>query len=474
MKKIIGFVIAFMMFTTTVMANAADGFGEMWKNYYQLKSFSGSIAMNVEVNEPLLFLEDILPNDGTVDYPLMINDLLGSTVTADYSVNVSDDFKKVRMSMVMACDVPVSVNEDFKLDAWVKIRMWIDYDMTDPASPVYKVILKTPLDSKYLVTDMSEKAVDMAEMLTPEAIDTIADSMIKIIENNGDITKTRNGYRIKLDNDGMVEYIAEAFKIGEPFAGNDADREMFAEMISAMDRVKDNLIILGEDGMTVEFIQNGGGDITAAVEEIHFDFNLCDILSLAGTDADGLTRERADVNVTLKEATVLSGHNMTVVEIPELTEENSENMYGGEEPEEDYYYGEDDEFNDFPEAYFMESVYSDQMPYVDSGEVFMPVYDLLGTMYDGEFTITADSLRYTATGENKYGIGEVFAKVGENSVMVDGEAITFEKPVVNEFDIFRVPMEFVKKLGFEMENIWIDNDGTYFTISMPNPEFWKE
>ncbi len=466
MKKIISLVIALIMLQTTALANATEGFAELWENYSNLRSFKGETAMAVTINEPLLILEDIPLEDDGLDYPLMINDLLSSTATADYSVSISEDYKKMQMAMSIAYDVPISFNEDFKLEAWTRMGMWLDYDMTDPEAPVYKMIMKVPFESKYQVFDMvKEYDGDITEVINADVISEMSDVMLEIIKKNGEITRTKDGYHVKFDNDGMVGYLADVFGIAKLLEPGEA--EIYDEIIAAIESVKGKLNILGEDGLSLEFTENAQGDITAYIEAIHFDFNLYDIANLLGLDTEGLARERADINITFKAITEISGQNKTVVELPELTEENSEDMYGGY----DYVY---EEYEPYESPYIYAYVYSDQMPYVEDGEVFLPVYDLFKAMFAGDFVITADSLRYTATGENKYGIGQMFVKVGENSVMVDDEVITFEKPVVNEFNIFRVPMEFVNKLGFDLDYAWLDSEGTSYDLSMPNPKYVTE
>ncbi len=465
MKKIISLVIAFMMLGTTAFANAADDFGEVWKEYSNLKSYTCKTAISFVVNEPLLFLEDIPLEDETIDIPLMISDLLKSTVSAEYQISMSDDYKKMQMAMSMAYDVPITLNEDLKIEAWTRNGTWLDYDMTSPDEPRYRVIQKSPLYSKYQVMDMpAEETSIVAEIITPQVIEAISDAAFEIIKNNGEITKIKNGYRVKFDNDGMLGYLADIFKVAKMFVPDEAVAAEFDALITAIEGAKGSFKIFGEDGLTLELTQNARGDIKTYIEAMHFDFNLYDLAVLMGLDTEGLLRERANVNITIKAQSEMSGHNSTVVTLPEITDENSENLFDEYDP---IY----EEYELYEPPYIYEYVYSDQMPYVDDGEVFLPVYDLFGTMFNGEFAITADSLRYTATGENEYGIGQVFVKVGENSVMVDDEYITFEKPVVNEFDIFRVPMEFVNKLGFELDYAWIDGDGTSYTLYMKNPNY---
>lgn len=466
MKRIVSLVIALIMLQTTALANATEGFAKLWKDYSDLKSFKGSTVMSATVNEPLLILDDIPLDDEGIDYPLMINDLISSTATADYSVNISEDYKKMQMAMSVAYDVPISINEDFKLETWTRMGMWLDFDITNPDAPVYKLIMKLPIESKYLVFDMTaEYEGDITEIINPDIISEMSDVMIEVIKKNGEITRTKNGYRVKFDNDGVIGYIADVFEVAKKLVPDEAD--IYDEIITAVESMKGKLSILGEDGLILDFTTNARGDITAYIEAIHFDFNLCDIATLLDIDTDGLVREHADINITFKAETQISGHNTTAVDIPELTEENSVDMDGAYEPvHEDYEVYED--------QYIYEYVHSDQLPYIEDGELFLPVYDLFEVMFAGDFEITVDSLRYTATGDNIYDIEQIFVKVGENSIIVDDEVISFEKPVVNEFDVFRVPMEFVNKLGLELEYAWMYNDGSTYDLSMPNPNYIAE
>ena len=129
---------------------------------------------------------------------------------------------------------------------------------------------------------------------------------------------------------------------------------------------------------------------------------------------------------------------------------------------------EEDNFETFKYLYFW--VNSDQVPCVKNDEVYVPLYDLLLEMYDGEFTFFENGLEYLATGENPLGMKKVSAFLDDNFVTVDDKKISFDNKIIEENDIIRVPLSFTTKLGMKTEGI-STYYGTSYSFSMENPAY---
>lgn len=699
MKKVISILMTIMMISTTVLADTADGLHEIVSSQSQLKSYTAKTVLTAKVNKPLQIIEDIPEDDyADIDYNMLVNDLINSEAVLEYSYNTSDDYKKIQMSISMACNSPIHINDSLKIDAYAKYGIWLDYNAEDAENPYLTVIVKSPLEKRYEYFDFIEEyGEDVISYINADTIKGISDSIYGAVKNNAKIAKTAKGYTVKFDSDAVNGFINDCTAMIDENVSDPEIKEYLMDSIS-MDSA-----ILGKDGVTFTITQNSKGNITAVAEKIHLDFNLYDFLTEMDMDTDGLSREKAQIDMTFEAVTEISGHNATTVTIPELTEKNSSPKYHDyyhdyitetspifkndiiyyplsevieitdanvtidgnkvmfgdavlecdetklfisenavyatedvlafigaysmnvrydtnnkvfrlefdyDETEAGYTYDEyieDEDTDDYQPPYIYKSfvidrapytkdgvyympvyefinglgkgefefgykalnfnattknadgiktfavkdgdrfvtvngerinieapaaevdgvlnipasfagtlgydgyinnyisldnksshtsysfnkenplyseklvspvlwvyVYSDRLPHMENGELFVPLYDLLIEMYDGEFAFTENGMEYTATSENDYGITKVSVSVGDNFVTVDDEKIEFGNTVVREDGIIRVPISFTEALGFEIDWITVDNSGTTYTFTMPNPKYNKE
>lgn len=115
-------------------------------------------------------------------------------------------------------------------------------------------------------------------------------------------------------------------------------------------------------------------------------------------------------------------------------------------------------------------VNSDRVPHMQDGVMYMPVYDFLKELFEGEFTFYENGFEYVASGENDFGISKVTVYTGDNFVTADDEKIELEGSVISVDDVMRVPVSFANSLGLTTENISVYY-GTTYTFSKPNPDY---
>lgn len=573
MKKVISFLIAIMMMSTTVLADAADDVRELLVKQATFNSFTSKTVFDIDVNEPLEIL-DYIPSNAysNIDYALMINDLTDAEITVNCAYNVSEDYKKLQMAMDCEFDVPVHINDSFKLDAWAKIGMWYNYDVTDAENPVFEVIVKTPLDSTYVVGDLAkEYKTDMSSFMNVETVKHTAEIMADAITKNASITKTSKGYNIKFDNDGFCGLINDWMSIAGEYLADDEKKE-FESAMKELGNIFSGISFLGKNGMTASVTRNSKGEITACIEEMHVDFNVYDMLEAGGKSTDGLEREKAQIDLTLRAATEISGINTTKVTLPELTPENTTQMFA--EYTDDYYYTEkaplfrnniiyypvnevieltradvkiegnkvtvgetvlecdqtqlityedgiyvtkdvlefigvyytdieydvDEGVFTFTFEYSEDSTgiaeeYNDEEPYISpyleidfeldrglytyNGIAYMPVYEFVSQMYEGEFAFGYKSLVYTAKNINVHGIETLSVRDGDSFVTVNGNKISIEAPAREINGVLNIPISFAAAYGYSgtarTTHFTYSGVRTEFYFSQKNPLYdWDE
>ena len=745
MKKVISLFIAVMILATTVFADAASELMTAWEKTANVRSCSGNITFSTKLNRPLDILDTIPEEEldaGPIDTKLFFESFFGSTADMEYAYNVSEDMKKMDMSLIASFDVPITVNDGLKIDSWSQFGVWINYDITDVKNPVYKMVAKVPFDKKYQVMDLSaslKQYPDVLEMLATEtdAQKAMQKEIMTALLSYAKITKNRNVFTVKFDDEAFKNYYTDCFNIykekfledAEKYDIDDEDIEEFFEIVS---KNLEQISFLGEKGIILSITVGAGGIINTCIEELNICLNVYDILAANGLSTKGLPREKAFIDFTSKMTATSKDHNKTTVTMPELTEENSnvfvdyaspemyytakeapifknnrayfpiksiadqigydlkiekandtymltfadgnvlnvientvssgdesyetevpavieengiyyslEDILGymgvynismryqektknftigysvivpEEEPEDEefsedvseyenvyesmgyeprtfyYYFWEDapaytedgvvympaqeffeellygvsinepqklifeaaeenvfgiktvsaksgDNFivvngeqhqlekevkeidgiikipvsyakdlglsgeivmskdldgtyletsydfympnpnykSEFDEEYIPETLYigfgSDQVPYMENGELFVPAYDLFQAMYEGEWTFFDNGMKYVATEENDIKINTLSAYVGDNFVTVDDKKVEFENKVINVDDIIRVPMSFTEKLGMESTNVSVRNDRTNYSFSMDNPSY---
>ena len=553
------------MMSTTVLADVQDEFSNILEKNTKATSFAGKTVVTAELNEPLQIFEDI-PKDDYVDldYTLLSNDLMKSKFTVEFAYNVAPDYKKMQMSVSMACDLPVHINNDLKIDAYGKFGVWCNYDVTDSENPKLEIIQKNPVDPYYSYGDFFDTyGEELTKAITPDAIKGAVDGFARALNDNAEIKKTTQGYKVKIDNDSFKGFISDSALMLKKYIPDPEFKEFIKNQLPDFD-----FDLLGKNGAVIEVTKNSKGEIAAYTQSIHLDFNLYDLAEYLGIPADGLVKEKSQIDVTFKEASEFFGYNKTTVDLPELTEENSRPIYAGsshgyysseESPlfkdnivyypldevlkltsidakveenkvilgdevfecdemqlyktdnkvyvteavlefidirylgvdydmDEDrfnfsFFYEEEEEyFDDYYEddsqpQYLDISFELERAPYANDGIFYMPVFELLCEMGEGEFKYGIKTLRYTAKTDNYDGIKTFFVRDGDPFVIVNDEKIAIEAPAMDVNGVLNIPVSFVHEYGYSAEinsDFSVGGEGyahTLYYFEKPNPMY---
>ena len=346
MKKfvaIICIVAMLMSFSATAFADEWDIFSTRYKKYEATSEFS------IVLNKPLECLA-FLSEDAGFDVKYMIEELTKAKYTAKIQAEMSDDALMAKIAMAVNADVPVKLSEDLKFGADVTLYMWVEYDFTSVENAKYNVIIKNPLNGKYLTLDYFEvmaesTGVDMKSTLveTYKSIDMNAgadeiNALAKAVyEKHAKMDAVGNEYTVTLTNNALVDM---AFDLIVGYFETDyakslgVDSSMLdtgtVDMATIQALVK-GLGIFGEnDACVIKAKTNEFGQVVETEEALHIDFNIVELATALGAAPDELyplTDANSDIDVTFKSKLVYSKINEdNIVELPTLTEDNSDDL----------------------------------------------------------------------------------------------------------------------------------------------------
>ncbi len=605
MKRILCLVMVLMfVMSPAVFAGNADEVAALYLATAKVSSAEGKITFSTKLNEPLDLLGTIpVESDVDIDYQLLIEEIIGATAEMEYAYSVSDDKKKMDMSLSMVFDTPVALNEEFRIEAWTKIGAWLQWDVTDLSNPVYQMILKVPFEKDYLIMDFSEMIQDNPafSLLEGETAEMLQEEMTDALLRHAKVQKKNFEYTISFDDPGARAYLAECIEIYREFmkASNVSNTEsyyeadkIFQDIIYALEHTA----LLGEKGLEIKVLKNSMGLIRTEVEKLHLNFNVYDLLVANGQSTEGLSREQGTVNLTLEASMSYDNHNHTKVTFPQLTEENSKTILDdynawntgfvakkppvfqgnhtyfpiesmaeqigetisieqtnegfvitypdgtvvsthgnsvffddGELPldapavivENDEIYCLEDllyplnimstyvsyhlnrnEFyitfevvRDVMEEYVPDEEYEEEDSYVpmmlyydfflerslyqEDNMIFVPVYEFVSVLFAGEFGFGNHRITYTALGENPFDIQTISASDGDAFVMVNGEQIPLTHCVKEVNGVINIPISFAKELGLSgraqiSQNLMSEGVMSHCSFSMDNPDYQEE
>lgn len=438
MKRFIALLVALMMLFS-VTAGAAPAFlSELYTNYtsnasitFELENVDG--LMNVL--EEAGVLEEIEKN---VDIRSLLSDFTyGGSTTA--KVDISNDFKTVKMHTASDVNLAVSLNPNMSANANLKAQSWIMLDISDAENPVFKVIQKSPIHNKYEYVDIAAQfsqedkqamALALSTVLDKDFLTVLVAKGAELLEKYATIDLTDSECVIRIDDAGIKVIVTEVLNLLAVQLGADVETQM--EIQELLDEFKEmDFRILGEDGIVCKYsLENGKPkDVYEAI-----DISL-DLTELAGTESPFTLDIQIEGNGTISDI------GTTVVEFPELTEENSFDGTILYEAYEDYEIYEEEK--EYP-IWNLDN-YTEYLPVVN-GEVYAPFRQIMKEAFEENVQIGYDNGVITATCDYFPSYKEVKFTVGENTVYTDGIAHTISGPAVIENGVTYVSKSFIEEI----------------------------
>ena len=330
MKKFIILLTAFIFSATTVFASGAEEITEALLNSISVLSAQVDMESSIELKKPLLFLDSIseLVSDENIDidFRALIESIIKSRSHVECAYSMSNDFKKISVGMSSEQDMPVTVNDSLKINAWTKTKMWVDYDVSDAENPVYRIIIKSPILKKYTVLESSDEIPQSENIsMTADDISKYGKSIVNSLMENAELTVSGDVYTLKMDDAAAKKYILDAlYALNELDSYSIPDTD-FNDIIDSLKKLFDNMTVFGNEGITIQYKITPDGFISVEEADVHICVNLYDILTLFSKNTNGLSREDSDIDFVLKIKQTITNHNKAIApDIPEITEENSD------------------------------------------------------------------------------------------------------------------------------------------------------
>lgn len=476
MKRLLAFtVVLAMVFTMTVgYAAPVDDLFAVLSKTKTSSTMTCDIAFELE--DTLEFLKSTgVQYDTFLDTYGFTESVFRTTSTMTGTVNVSEDYQKMSMYMSMELDAPLHFNDNFKTELWARFDYWIDMDFTDPDNPVYTIIYKMPMGTKYYVMDYTKLLGQegqlelLRSMLTKSSIEAIQKDSLKALQDNAEITYHDGVYTVTMTQDGFKEYMRQAFILSYNMSAEGLeDTTELDQAYDAIYTMLDEIEFIGDDGITIEYGMDENGDITTEKASVDLaipyqTYNEDYILTKDMYHTD-MIQAKLHVNVEY-----VPSDSVQEIQFPVLTEENSIDM--------------SDNIGYVYEDY-MYVVYED-LPVIENGSLYIPLRPLMGEYHVDGDNITWDNGSILVTSEDDFSKFETLRlSAGSTVVEKDGTSITLDLPVIERKDTTYVPEEFLQKvLDSELQSFEIlpfnneENDTRYSTsyiVTRENTDFLED
>lgn len=450
MKRFVCFILASIMpLTMSVSAAGVDFLKEEYKSYESVAEISFTL------NQPIKFLDslsDFQPLSMFVNIRTLAESVFKSTSKATAKVSISDDYKKFRMSVEAAGEVPAQINENLSVSVLARSGMWIDLDLVNIEAPKLEIIAKTPYMDKYLHMDMSDEynaelkslAALYGKILNPDTLKDLTEKAADLLAEYGKVTYRGTKVTITMDDAAANEYIFGILELAAELVSENMSID-FSELLPALGdasaigiigaadgptaiyvgkSVADGFVsnlreafkditLFGKDGISVTYTLSGKY-IKSAESNIHIFLDPNEICRVFGTDVaiEGVADFTLHINQTY------SNINRNIkIDFPVLTAKNSVTPAD--------MYGYDAEVWD-SEAFINPYIdLCEEGDYIAAGKnsAYFGVRNLFESATNDTFSLAYANGTVTVTADSgAYGFKTVSFNVGENRVVVDGVA----------------------------------------------------
>lgn len=493
MKKFLCLLLSFMLLLGTVASAAGLDF----LTDGSLMNYSATDTVTVELDVPTAFLEEVFGMadmseiENYVDLEALIRGLTEQSRTAQVAVKMSEDFKRIELSMEAETLNDVKVNSNLDVSVRAKTGMWLDIDFTDSANPKFYMIYTSPSVNKYVTLDVfelmeiegsaEEKELFVAMMNTlfdKATLQPLLERSRALIEEYATIKVANRIYTIHFDSAAFSKYAAavinEVIDLYVPMgliAPTEADTIKQQVLLYAP-----QISLLGEDGYTLTYSLTSKKTLQKMTADMDFEICLKDIVNLFDETGESWLYEndgRIGLRVREEMKIKLSGDSV-IVKYPTLTEENSISFMelNGIEPEPEY--------EDVYEVYVPEYPYdyvhigASAMPYMN-GKYYVPLRAAFEGAYDDEFVIefTEDETIIISSPH----FDTIQTKIGMTTAVVNGVEIPVEEVILMDGTTTYVSQSFFENIfGWRLSyiGIYLQYGEYYCEFETFPPEEWEE
>ena len=432
MKKLVSLVLVMLLTFSLVYAkeDVPEFLYQIHNNYTASYNISVNFDNPEEVEQLLSDVEASHQIENFVDISALLKTLCSGKQNMKVQSDISDDYKKIKLSMTSESSKYIEVNRNLNIDINSNYGMWMDFDLTDKDNMMFDMIYETPFMNKYFrITQddiLNEDETGEIPALFDKAFDkqyiqSLNKKTAEIFSKYADIKGSGNKYVATIDNEGFVSCVDELMAVineeNSKLMGEDYQQSQ-VEIPSVKDWK-----ILGKDGIRCEFVLKGG---KISAENVYMDISV-DVPSIY----QSITGEQwqydavGTVDFAIKMTADYSKVGITKVEFPKITDENSFTI---SDMESAYEYEQDDEY--FPEyPMWYADAYTPELPGVGD-DIYVPLRALLECAYEDSVYIDYADDVITAKSEFFDGFDSIIIDVESDAVIAGDNVYEFGKPVV--------------------------------------------
>lgn len=507
MKKTITFFMSIIMVLNLITGlafadnatNAADELIDILYSRNLSGSYSGTFS--VKTDEALEFIDELIKIDNSdnseptiydlfspIDYRSIANSLatVDGTVKSDYEI--SENFDKIRMYAEISFNKPLSLNENLTIAANMGFQMYMDFDFSDISNPIYNIIMKTPINPKYIYINYSELLKQTSDKLSDLSIsdETMYTAFISYISNtvnsikssmkaNSTVSFANNVYTLKIDDKGFKNIIfdvADSVLSSTDFLSliaidgeNSADIDELKSLINSLKDACQKFTVLGENGFTAVYKVDNNGKLTEFSEETDISINLYDISNAFDTfipeEYSQIPRESWNIDIatnsevkytntetapTIIEPTLTNDNSFDFVKLTKATEDYAENEKY--EITNFYFYINGDKIERDGEFYIPARTFAETCNITDEGILYNSDSDMVTLIAsDSDYILPFETLSFYTNG---------------HSLIVNGEDFWIGAPTFEENGITYIPVKALGIIGIEIYSI---NSKTFYDIN---------
>ncbi len=467
MKKIVAFILMFMMSMTVANAAEPDFLYDVYNNYTAASELSVSFESSDDI--AALLEEMDIPEEisNFADIKSLLKSLFTLNTKMNIQADISEDYKEIKLALTSDGSQKIDFNKNLNINVNTKTGMWININLKEEK---YEIIYSLPAMNKYFKIDVSELITNEEEkqvmfeslntVFNKDYIEELQKISAELIKKHADIKISGTKCIIKIDNDALIKMINDLIPIVfESINETLPEDARFNEEIPHFEGIK----ILDDEGITYTYSLLSG-KVSKIDMKTDISINISEIAESFGEP--WMFNSKGILDFKIESSTKISKINKTKVTFPSLTKDNSislkDLMPAQEETPSDFEYEPE-----YPNYYI--SISTEKL-IITEDDIYVPLRATFENAYGDTVQIGYDSGVITVSSEHFDGFDTLKVSAGSDKAYLDAVEYQIDKVIVQNGISYISTEAFEKLFGWETAGAYhdiLENIYTYsfFTMS---------
>lgn len=441
MKRLISILLAsLMLFGSMCICSAETPSLDFLVESVMCDAVEQNGTMSIKLNERFGLLE-LITEDNTdyvsnyIDVAVLVESLFDTTLYVKSKAQTSNDGKTKKTETHIKSNIPFKANANLEGNVKTNYSVWSEFDFSDEENPYFDFVMTHPFASKYITADSemlsAENATVSNEMLNvyktifdSNNMVALNDKVIASMEKNAVIAGNSKNVKVTFTDLGLKMFIMDVL-VAVLEEIDESMLEGYDE--EAVETAFKTVPVFGKDALVMEYTLDSKGRISKDKTTLNVDLNIYDLMMALGEEEPpeetGITREVCRLNFTINAETEYN-YSSVAIERPELTEENSVDIFEYEDP---YYYDEPIEDDDYSWIYSSVSVDIDENCIENNEIKYVCLRDFMDQM---GYYVAYENGRIFGETDNPYAKYKALNfSVGGDVAYTDVEDVVLDEPV---------------------------------------------